>query len=161
MNIKVKIPIQEGSEETIIITTTLEKFKEVESEIDELKSNEEGVDYEIDYIQNSFDYVLELGPEDKLVHVSLHDIEGDSVYGEFINFEFHNCEFPDEIKNKYKIVFDGYGGGDIFFIDGKPIDNPEIFKGWEDTSEVSSMGFMLKRFDDLDFESIIQSVDPY
>ena len=29
--IKVKIPIQEGSEETIIITTTLEKFKEVYS----------------------------------------------------------------------------------------------------------------------------------
>lgn len=159
--IKVKIPIQEGSEETIILTTSIDKFKEVESEIDNLRSNEEGVDYEIDDIGNSFDYILELKPEDKLVHVSLFYIEGDSISGEYINFEFYNCGFPDEIKNKYKIVFDGYGGGDIFFVDGKPINNPEIFKGWGDSSDISSQGFKLKRFDSLDFEDIIQNVDPY
>tara|TARA_Y100000589_G_C27100065_1_gene607627 strand:+ start:355 stop:945 length:591 start_codon:yes stop_codon:yes gene_type:complete len=158
--VKVKIPTYEFSEDRIIIETTLEKLTEQYPNINNKKSDEEGIDFDIDYIQNPFDFVIFLESKEKFVCISQYDTESEcGKIGEKIYFEFLNCDFPEEIKTKYKI---GYGNeypvGFIGFIDSKPIETPEIFK--DDPNEEVIGNLILYKYEDVDFEKIIKNCDP-
>lgn len=165
--VKVKISISEGYDETMIVTTTLQNFEEwVKSwglDMNNFKSDEDGVDFEnTEYMGNYIDFVIDLKCDEKFVSISKWEVESESsngtVSGESLFFDFYNCDFPDEIRKKYNIP---EGGQNIYFIDGSPINNPEVFEDDEDIiEEISNDGYILHKYDEVDFEELIKNCEP-
>ena len=165
--VKVKISISQGYEETMIVTTTLKKFEEWgESwglDINDLKSNDDGVDFEnTEYMGSYIDLVRDIKCEEKLVSISKWEIESESsngpIYGDSLSFDFYNCDFPSDIRKKYNIPEECET---IYYIDGNPINNPEIFTDDEEMiEEITSDGFILHKYDEVNFEELIKNCEP-
>ena len=165
--VKVKISISEGYDETMIVTTTLKKFEDwVNSwglDINNFKSEDDGIDFEnTGYMGSYIDLVIDLKCEEKFVSISKWEVESESsngpIYGDSLYFDFYNCDFPENIRKKYNIP---EGGQNIYYINGSPINNPEIFTDDEEMiEEITSDGYILHKFDELDFEDLIKNCEP-
>ena len=86
-----------------------------------------------------------------------YDVESETssgpISGTMLWFNFINCSFPEHIKKKFNIP--KYGES-IYFIDGKPITNPEIFTSDEEMFEERNYGEYILKFDEVDWEDLSQ-----
>lgn len=171
--VKIRIPISEGNNKTIIIKTTIENFEEwinkSRLDINNFRCYNEGVDFEITkYLGSYINLIIELKCEEKFVSISKWNFELESysgpVNGVSLFFECYNCKLPDDIRKKYNIPLPDFSNdedyGHIYFVDGKPISDPKLLTGKEDMIQYpTNDGYFLHKFEELDFKELIQKCE--
>ena len=132
------------------------------------KCDEDGIDFELlSFDGDSHETLFSLEPEGSYVTIQIYDVESENssgpLYGSSMWFNFVGTEirdFPEHIKKKYHLrEFSKEDQGCVFsemiyFIDDKPITNPEIFTEDENLIEEITWTEHILEFEEVDWENL-------
>ena len=161
-----KIKLENG----LILSVKEKNYKNFRLDLDEC--GDDGIDFELlEFYEDSHLTLRELNPEGNYVTIQNFYVESETssgpVSGNMLWFNFvgksdisEKKDFPESIKKKYKLgkyssrKDHGLLDEMIYFINGKPITNPEIFTDDDDRVEEMEYGEYILKYDDVDWENL-------